>query len=411
MDKVKITLAVLRKHHFWLLCLIILSLSLLSWSKAANDMSAHYAKRKADLQAKTTKVLSIGGDAKHPNDKTIRGIQSRHGVSTDPSAPNEKNNLVDSVREVWSRLYAEQRDQNPLPKALVQKEGFQREFDKRWGPLEKLGPADEMDPKYRDTFLYHIKEHFPTLFRIIDRRQEVDQDGTPVDAANRPRSGMGGAAGGAAEAGMHWEGIVDWDDADAQRLISRFTQWRTTPSTLERHAGPGGLVGLRGPVAGHPQHEQHQPRPDEVHQTDRPPGGRRQADQGIGDRPGRGAGMGSEPAAGGLAGAGGHGRAGRRPRRTGGGRGGGRQPAGTGGRRTGRGGRKIAPGRPLRGRPGQAPGRPHATAVRRVPHDARRSPARYRAEGHPQAAGRVRQFEHADRGPGGADPGQGFGAL
>ncbi|MGA2621256.1 MAG: hypothetical protein ABSF26_26835 [Thermoguttaceae bacterium] len=233
MDKIKITLAVLQKHHFWLLCLVILSLSLLSWSKAANDMSAHFAKRKTDLQNKTTKVVSIGADVKHPNDKTIRGIQSRHGVSTDPSAPNEKNNLVDNVREVWKRLYAEQRDQNPLPKALVQKEGFQREFDKRWGPLEKLGPSDEMDPKYRDTFLYHIKEHFPTLFRIIDRRQEVNEDGTPVDTGNRSRGGMGTAAGGAGQAGVRMEGIVDWDEVDAQRLISRFTQWRTTPSTLD----------------------------------------------------------------------------------------------------------------------------------------------------------------------------------
>jgi hypothetical protein len=237
MDKVKVTLALLKKHHFWVLFVAILAVTLLSWSKATSDMAAEFNKRKGQIESETNSVRSISADPKHPNEKTIKEIQAKQGVSQDPAFPNDPKNLVNNVLAAWTRVYEDERRDNPLPR-IYEQEGeklqreFEEEFGKRWGPLEaleKLPPEKEIPEKYRDRYLNHIQNYVPHLYEIIDRRREVTDEGTA--AADARRAAPGGPGGETKT--THLEGTVDWNDTDAKRIEARLSLGSTTPTTLD----------------------------------------------------------------------------------------------------------------------------------------------------------------------------------
>ena len=216
MEKVRVILAALRKHLFWVLCGILVVVCLTTWLMATSQLSGKFAARSRQLNSRFNEVRSTITD-NHPNEDGIKKILELHGK------------LGDNVFEAWSYLYEEQRRQNPLPDVAKQMEGFEQEFEKRWGPLEKFDPNNEMELKYRAFYANQIKLHFPDLAKMIDRRYLPEDSGAGGKVSPRGAPGGKGAAAAAQAVGTVW-----WDDEDFQKMEDRFfTRRSDVPSTLE----------------------------------------------------------------------------------------------------------------------------------------------------------------------------------
>ena len=232
MDKVKIGLAFVKKYHFWFLCGLILLVGLATWAEATSDMAKHFDQRQKKLQDLHAKVRSIAGEPQHPNEAFIKKISQLHEGDEDLRKEG-KICLKEVVYDAWKRLHEQQVRDNPLPTVLSP--DFKEEFDRRLGPIENF-PNGEMAMRYRDEYMNRIKEHFPKLFQMIDRHEEVPDDAAkPSDKSKRPAVRPFGPVPGERrpDVNVKWKGVVDWDKSDADRTLDRFQRWRTTPSTLD----------------------------------------------------------------------------------------------------------------------------------------------------------------------------------
>jgi len=238
MDKLKNVLAVLKKYHFWVLCGVVLVVALASWLLATDDLSQRYVARTSTLNKLLEDMRNI--IAQHPN----------HPNADVNKEFNDKTvELKNLVLATWELLYQEQSAKNQLPEGL--NENFKIAF-------KKLKPGEELAGEYRDHYQYFIDRHFPTLFdRIRVLRTKEPEEGEPGEGPGprEPGNFIRPVAQGGAEGFEHFEGemgpgrgpafgfgtapsdkelvgIVEWDEADRERLLDRF-RWQRRPTTLE----------------------------------------------------------------------------------------------------------------------------------------------------------------------------------
>ncbi|HEX4142823.1 MAG TPA: hypothetical protein VHY91_04670 [Pirellulales bacterium] len=149
MDKVKVALALLKKHHFWVMTGAVLLLSFIGWFLATSKLWAEYQTSKATIEGEFKALNKIQGEERE-NQKWIDGLDER------------TQKLKVKVREAWDKVYIEQKT-NVLkwPEVL--------------GPrtvarLERLGPTEEIPRDIRRAYLNYIQKEFPQLLEIVDAR-------------------------------------------------------------------------------------------------------------------------------------------------------------------------------------------------------------------------------------------------
>lgn len=238
MDKLKIALDVALKYQFWVLCGVMLVVSLTCW------------------------WLATAGAAKQYKDRTTKIEADFSGTNIEPNHPNQQ--VIDKIREqqdqlkkgvfaAWETLYTEQKEKNPFPTKVLG-EDFKRQFESL-----DLANKGELRPDLRSRYQNYLsKDYIPTLQKLIDVRHPVEEsddeeantkkDAKDKDAKDKPKEKrgnavpqgmpkagmpMGGAMGGAGATDVEWTGIVDWAPADYDKLLNRFSSWHRTPSTLE----------------------------------------------------------------------------------------------------------------------------------------------------------------------------------
>jgi hypothetical protein len=223
MDKVKIFLAVLKKHQFWVFCGVMLLTTLACWWLATGGLASQF----------TARASSINGDF--------------NGAKVQPGHPNQDcidkidkdlhKSLKENVLHAWQTLYSEQQDKNPFPTDLLG-EPFEKQFKKL-----KL-PQSCLDEPYREKYQAFIKDYLPRLLKMIDvRRASKDKDYKAFlgdrGAVERPDAppmaaapGLGGLFGHNPAADKELVGIVDWDATSFEKLKAHFA-WPLTPSTLQ----------------------------------------------------------------------------------------------------------------------------------------------------------------------------------
>jgi len=159
MDQVRLGLAAIKKHHFWVLCGVAVLLGMAIWWWATRGLAAQINERKSSLESTHDAVLQITTGGKHPNQKVIDEIKTEH------------DNLTKEVLEAWTILYKDQKDRNKWPPEL--------------GPdfhtyMELLGPDEPIPERMRDTYMYFIRNHFPEMYEIVDirLRPALNPDGT-----------------------------------------------------------------------------------------------------------------------------------------------------------------------------------------------------------------------------------------
>jgi hypothetical protein len=230
MEKFRAFLEVLKKYHFWVLCGLILLLSVGSSYLAGDSETKLFTSASGQIKGKLEAVNKIAANADQPSRKYIDECVS---ITNGP--------LTEQVAKASKRLYDEMRSNNPLPILYIDNKkdqlDFEKAFEKIWGPMEDVEKRGELDPLYRRRYADHIAAHIPILKELIDRRKEVpNAEGGAVDTSHggrsRPSMGAGGR-GGASDKTRKMTGIVDWLDADEKfdKFQKRFTG--LTPSTLD----------------------------------------------------------------------------------------------------------------------------------------------------------------------------------
>jgi hypothetical protein len=166
MDQVKVVLAVLKKHHFWVLCGIVIVLALVIWAMASSGLAKQYDERKTAIEGKRQGAESI--PSQPPNDDTIAAINK------------ERDELKEGVLAAWEYQYRKQKDLNPWPVELGTAFG---EY------VESLGPEEEIHRDYREVYWTFIREHLPAMVEIVDIRLPalLDENGQPVIENGTPQ--------------------------------------------------------------------------------------------------------------------------------------------------------------------------------------------------------------------------------
>ncbi len=157
MDQLRTFLAAAQRHSFWVMCAIILAVSIGSWwystSQLADSREAQRSKIKGVMQGLTTLQQN---NPLHPNEVTNQGMDA----------------LITSygqeVADGWQSQYDRQRE------VLVWPESFGDDFKaavNELRPIEKLTyPTpirDEIEVAYRRLYRNFIEEELPNLAEII----------------------------------------------------------------------------------------------------------------------------------------------------------------------------------------------------------------------------------------------------
>ena len=239
MDQVKVVLAAIKKHHFWVLCGVIVVLVLGAWWSATSGLAKSIETRKGELEGAQKSVQGVTAQSLHANRECISAIQAEH----------EK--LKNEVYNAWDFLYRVQKKNSVWPPIAP---NFRRD-------IELLGPDDEIQVKYRDLYMYFIQRHLPRLYEIVDIRLPAkrdakgmiitDENGKPVKidpfetASGRnyaPTTEYGGGGMPDAMEGSGYSsttssreelvGKVDWAMTDVKRIRAGY-YWKTRPTTTQ----------------------------------------------------------------------------------------------------------------------------------------------------------------------------------
>ena len=164
MDKLKIFLAAVEKHQFWVCCGVMLLTSLGCWWCASEDEARRFVTRKTAIDGDFSGAVVQSGA---PNKGVIDKIKQ------------QDDELKLKVFDAWRALYTEQKKNDPFPTKLLGEE-FKKEFQK----LQL--PKDQLDPIYLEIYENHIRDYLPALEEIVKVRHEVVKEGETA-----PRGGLG----------------------------------------------------------------------------------------------------------------------------------------------------------------------------------------------------------------------------
>lgn len=203
MDKVKPILALLKKHHFWVLLALVVFLGLAIYSMAASDLQARYEARSRQLDSALQQAQAIRQQSDHPNEDRINNWKKVHD--------QQRQRVLDG----WRTLYNKQKEENPWPAGLG--DDFRR-------MIETLPDPDaEIPPNFRDTYQYFIPKEIEPLFLIVDYRRTETTPPAEGEAPGQP---------GGVRPTERTIGVVDWNAGNREEVRRSF-DFRTTPSSLQ----------------------------------------------------------------------------------------------------------------------------------------------------------------------------------
>lgn len=219
MDKLKMVLAVLQKHHFWVLCAVAVALGLTVWSLATAQVANLTRGRQETLDAAFKKMEDICAQPDHPNQRVIEATKRGSTVA------------AEKALAAWQKLYEEQRQNNKLP-------DLSDEF-KVWFTAVLEGREDEIPWEYLEEYQNFIRNRFPILFfeelNVLRPKGQKGAGGEagygPMDAAG-VRPSLVQETDGQGKRAVEVEGVVEWNQADRNRIVKAYHS-QQRPTTRE----------------------------------------------------------------------------------------------------------------------------------------------------------------------------------
>ncbi|MBN1910428.1 MAG: hypothetical protein JW818_11860 [Pirellulales bacterium] len=208
MDKLKPTLLILKKHHFWVLLGLAVVLGPVIFATTASGLWGEFLKREKSVDQSFNQMDALSRERDHPNDPRIENWKQLH-----------RHQKV-SVLGAWTRLYERQREKNPWPSNLP---------DEFLQVVPGL-PADKDIPRtYCQQYHVFIQNFLPELKDIIKCRHPVVEEATEEGkageagpAAAPPAAAPPAGMPGGLETAVKWVGVVDWNPGDWQLLQEGF---------------------------------------------------------------------------------------------------------------------------------------------------------------------------------------------
>jgi hypothetical protein len=218
MDKVKVFLGHLKKHHFWVLTGIVLIVALAGWQMATAQLSEEYAANVGKIKAQFDTVTRITQMPQHPNEKFEEGTKL---VTLE---------VKRDVARAWARVYNEQKQ-----KVLKWPTELGPDF-LQW--IEDPSHATATIPEeLRERYLNYVKNEFPRLLEVVDARPFYEEDaagGAAMPGRNRGGFDEGGPAvgpGGQPLAPVK-EYRVNWDKRNQEAIDRSLEFAEGTPDSM-----------------------------------------------------------------------------------------------------------------------------------------------------------------------------------
>lgn len=234
MDKIKPYLALLKKHHFWPLAVIVMATSAYAWYSGTAAFDAAFTANRGQIQSTFSTIQQVASSSNPPNAsyaEDLGKLRKQQGEST---------------LAAWSALYDRQKGLFTWPDfakglASAKPPTAAAEGDDGSG----AAPAQTYDDE-RENYLNSFSKYFNELFKIV---QPLELKAAPVANATGPAPAVqpGGGSGkfggqrrpvgqspaqGAAARTEEMTGIVDWPAAEREAILKKY-QWTKTP-TLEQ---------------------------------------------------------------------------------------------------------------------------------------------------------------------------------
>ena len=147
MDKIRILLHQVVKHHFWLLSAVVMLVGLGCWFLASSNLAKIYAANKTKIKQEFSSQNSLRSRGFHPNEQ----------VNEEQRKQIEQQSR--EVTKLWQQLYvAQQEAVLTWPKQLGPRYE-QKIADKDFG--------DDIHPDMRDTYMNYAKNHFQELPEVV----------------------------------------------------------------------------------------------------------------------------------------------------------------------------------------------------------------------------------------------------
>ncbi|MCU0959562.1 MAG: hypothetical protein MUF48_05610 [Pirellulaceae bacterium] len=181
MDQLKFVLSAIKKHHFWILCGLILIAYLAVWFRSTSGMTQQAATRATAISTAFSTGEKIAGIQNHPNTQSADMMKALNRAE------------AEQVRLAWESRFREQED------VLVWPEELLPDFIAAVEPLKPIElkvdfptPAtQELKMEFRNRYRDYIRRELPKLAEIIGAEWRVGQ-----------QAGMGGMGGMGAMGGM-----------------------------------------------------------------------------------------------------------------------------------------------------------------------------------------------------------------
>ena len=239
MDQLKTQLAALKQHSFWVMCVGILIVSVVSWYMSVSSLDQQKDQRLTEIKGKFT---ALGGlktsNPLHPNETTNKGM-------------DELNlRLAQQIADGWRKQYELQE------KVLVWPD-FGQEFQDAVTPLRPIesiplnyGADKDINVGLRDIYRNFIIDQFPELAKIIGANWSAQVepmdggagafDGGTIPGAEVPPGTVLGPDGmpllGPDGLPLNDKYVVQWSVENQQELLAGhfgFTARAERPTTLE----------------------------------------------------------------------------------------------------------------------------------------------------------------------------------
>jgi len=206
MDKVKIFLEKLKKHHFWVICITVLMTALVGWYSASAALSSQFTTNSTKIKGEFGELDTVANNDKQRNESTTETVVKK---------TDEQKGTVLSV---WEKAYNEQKTDVLKWPAVVSK-------------LDNMGPTEEIDSYTRELYRNFLDDEFPRLVKTVGARtaEEEEKEKSAAKVAIPKRAGDEKAV--AAQAAPKKYKVV-WDSANREQ-IRKGLQFASLPSTQE----------------------------------------------------------------------------------------------------------------------------------------------------------------------------------
>ena len=236
MDKLKLQLAPVAKHWFWIATGLVLLGSLGVWWIASGDLINQFQANKSKIEADANSVNTVSSKLdEHPNPKTHAEMEKLISASEQ------------AVLDAWTTVYESQQDILVWPVEELT-EDFVKEF-RDLTPIELKVPfptpeAEEKETSLLNQYRYYIGNVLPGIAEVAKSKWTASFDKS---------SGGMGAMGGSAMMGSGSENyggfgsgqpgvtavdegpLVRWDASSQEKLLDDLFPWRSSgapPKTL-----------------------------------------------------------------------------------------------------------------------------------------------------------------------------------